>query len=102
MVNRYNIRKYRIVSIWPIEILLIEIIAYPTFFRIVGRFIERNSTIRTFVFFSHCKHISLHTISIPQKGARHNPPDDGCMAAAETIPATPPGWSWEPPTERSA
>ena len=35
MVNRYNIRKYRIVSIWPIEILLIEIIAYPTFFRIV-------------------------------------------------------------------
>ena len=59
MVNRYNIRKYRIASIWPIEILLIEIIAYPTFFRIVGRFIERNSTIRTFVFFRQLINISL-------------------------------------------
>lgn len=59
MVNRYNIRKYRIVSIWPIEILLIEIIAYPTFFRIVGRFIERNSTIRTFAFFRQLINISL-------------------------------------------
>nr|DAV92214.1 MAG TPA: repressor domain protein [Caudoviricetes sp.] len=39
---------------------------------------------------------------VPQTGAPHNPPDDGPAARAETIPVTPPGWSWEPPTERSA
>lgn len=29
--------------------------------------------------------------------ALNTPPDDGCMAAAETIPVISPGWSREPP-----
>ena len=79
MVNRYNIRKYRIVSIWPIEILLIEIIAYPTFFRIVRRFIERNSTIRTFqTTYKHLPSVSVyrrreHATTHPMMARRHGP-----------------------------
>ena len=34
-------------------------------------------------------------------GLCSNPPDDGCLAAAETILLMPTRWSWEPTTERT-
>lgn len=44
---------------------------------------------------------SYSLMKLKRNGSRNNPPDDGCLAAAETILLVPTRWSWEPTTERT-
>ena len=43
----------------------------PSIYSVVWCFVESDTAIRAFIFFSHYKHNSLRVISIPQKGAAH-------------------------------
>ena len=40
----------------------------PSIYSVVWCFVESETAIRAFIFFSHYKHNSLRVISIPQKG----------------------------------